>query len=159
MSAVISNNSVRRTRSYTLNGWINSSQDDQGVAQNYGYTLDDFSEMPHKIWQIVRPSPVGTFVFIDEQEKSIDDGLWNYDYGDLISPGVPILKLGVSPQWLNLPADRHNQGANVAFAEGHVEYHRWRWPKQNWRYGVSGDPESAADKADLIWTLTICPTQ
>ena len=116
LSTVIGKNSVRRTRSYTLNGWMNSSQDDQGVTQNFGYTLDDFSEMPHKMSQIVRPSPVGTFVFLDEQEKSIDDGLWNCDPSALVAPAVAVLKPGASPQWSNLPADRHNLGANVAFA-------------------------------------------
>jgi prepilin-type N-terminal cleavage/methylation domain-containing protein len=159
-SRILGGNPLPRTRSYTLNGWLNSSQNDQGVtSQNYSFTTDSFAEMPHKMSHIMRPSPVGTFVFIDEQDTSIDDGLWNADYGDLIAPGVPVLKPGVNPMWLNLPTDRHNQGATVGFAEGHVEYHKWRWPKQNWKYGVSRAPENAADKEDLIWTLTICPTE
>jgi prepilin-type processing-associated H-X9-DG protein len=115
--------------------------------------------MPHKVSDIRRPSPVGTFVLIDEQEDSIDDGSWNCDPSALVAPGLPVLAPGASPTWDNLPADRHNQGANVAFAEGHVEHHKWHWPKRNWKYGVSRVPENAADKQDLIWTLTICPVE
>lgn len=158
-STVVGGSSIRRFRSYTLNGWLNSSQDDQGVAQNFGFTSTDFSEMPHKMSQILRPSPAGTFAFLDEQEQSIDDGLWDSDYGDLVAPGVPVIRPGIAPEWLNLPTDRHNQGANVAFAEGHVGYHKWRLPKRNWKYGVSRAPENEADKEDLIYTLTICPVQ
>jgi prepilin-type N-terminal cleavage/methylation domain-containing protein/prepilin-type processing-associated H-X9-DG protein len=160
VSTVNGNSSVRRTRSYTLNAWLNSSQEDSGVvSQDFSYSLNTFSEMPHKMGQIRRPSPAGTFVFIDESDKSIDDGLWNCDPSALIAPGIPALRSDAAPDWLNLPADRHNQGANVAFAEGHVEFHKWRWPKQKWAYGMSRAPENSADKADLVWTLTICPIQ
>ena len=31
--------------------------------------------------------------------------------------------------WLDLPADRHEQGVNLSFADGHVEHWRWRAPK------------------------------
>ena len=160
-SAVNGDKSLRRARSYTMNGWLNSSQDDQGAnGLNVGYLVTDFASMPHKMSQIVRPSPVGTFVFIDEQEDSIDDGLWNCDPSALATPGVPVLAPGASPVWWSLPADRHNQGVNVAFAEGHVEYHKWHWPKRNWNpNNASRPPANAADKQDLIWTLTICPVE
>ena len=31
---------------------------------------------------------------------------------------------------LDLPADRHQQGANLSFADGHSEHWRWKAPKQ-----------------------------
>jgi len=158
-SAVMGEKALPRKRSYTMNGWLNTSQFDNGVGGGAHYSLTDFESMPHKMSDIRRPSPVGTFVFIDEQEDSIDDGSWNCDPSALVAPGVPVLASGAAPTWDNLPADRHNQGANVAFAEGHVEYHKWHSPKRNWKYGVSRAPENAADKADLIWTLTICPVE
>ena len=158
-STVLGNPSLPRTRSYTLNGWMNSSQHDDGVAQNFTVLQSDYPAMPRKMSQIMRPSPAGTFVFIDEQENSIDDGLWDCDPSDLVAPGVPVLQPGASPQWLDLPADRHDQGASVAFAEGHVEHHKWRWSKQHWQYGVSRAPDNSQDLQDLVWTLTICPVQ
>jgi prepilin-type processing-associated H-X9-DG protein len=153
-SAVNGGKAVLRSRSYTLNGWMNSSSDDP-----YGrsYTTD-FPSMPHKLSEIVRPPPVKTFVFMDEEEESIDDGLWNNEPLALVVPGEPALISGVSPKWYNLPADRHNQGANVAFADGHIERHRWLWPKRNWDANHPHRlPENGLDKQDLVWTLQLSP--
>jgi prepilin-type processing-associated H-X9-DG protein len=67
---------------------------------------------------------------------------------------------GKDPSWLNLPADRHGNGANIAFAEGHVEHHKWRWPKRDWKYNVGQrPPANVADTQDLVYTLTICPVE
>ena len=30
--------------------------------------------------------------------------------------------------WFDMPADRHNQGACLSFADGHVEHWRWNVP-------------------------------
>ncbi|HEY1490680.1 MAG TPA: H-X9-DG-CTERM domain-containing protein, partial [Verrucomicrobiae bacterium] len=31
--------------------------------------------------------------------------------------------------WWDMPANRHNQGANLSFADGHVEHWKWQAPK------------------------------
>jgi len=31
--------------------------------------------------------------------------------------------------WWDIPANRHNQGCNFSFADGHVERWRWQVPK------------------------------
>jgi prepilin-type N-terminal cleavage/methylation domain-containing protein/prepilin-type processing-associated H-X9-DG protein len=149
-STVTGDTSLRRSRSYTLNGWMNSSWDDPFFGAS---TLTSFRSMPHKYSQIVRPPPSRTFIFVDESEKSIDDGVWNCDPTAAADPNS-------SPQWLNLPTDRHDQGANLSFADGHVEFHRWLWPKQKWDATVAGgNPQNAADRKDLFWTLSICPIE
>jgi len=153
-STVTREKGLLRARSYTLSGWMNSSSDDPENPEST-YPLD-FPNEPHKMSQIVRPPPSGTFVFIDEQEESIDDGLWNSDPFALAVPGVPVLAPGQSPVWYNLPADRHNQGAHIAFADGHVEHHKWLWPKRNW-IPYSRKPQNGSDKQDLIYTLTLSP--
>jgi prepilin-type processing-associated H-X9-DG protein/prepilin-type N-terminal cleavage/methylation domain-containing protein len=132
-----------RTRSYTLNAWMNSSMAEHGS----GWGPANFKSMPQKLSQMVRPPPVGTFVFIDEYEGSIDDGLWNTDPS------------GTPSGWGNFPAVRHNQGANIAFADGHVEHHQWLWPNRKWNPN-SFDllPENSLDKQDLIWMLQRSPT-
>jgi prepilin-type N-terminal cleavage/methylation domain-containing protein/prepilin-type processing-associated H-X9-DG protein len=155
-STVVGEKNLMRTRSYTLNGWMNSSQIDQTGA----WGPADFTEMPRKLSQILRPPPSATFVFIDEHEQSIDDGLWNTDPRALAAPGVPVLRSGASPMWDNLPADRHDRGANLAFADGHVEHHKWLWPNRKWDANTSGlAPVNGLDLQDLIWMFVRSPVQ
>ena len=144
--------------SYTLNGWMNSSQD---AGLDGGWGPSGFKNMPQKLSQIVHPPPSGTFVFIDEHEDSIDDGLWNTDPGALAVPGEP----GLAPDrsllmWGNFPAARHNQAANIAFADGHVIRHRWLWPKRKWNPNTHAvATENELDKQDLIYTLMLSPVE
>lgn len=73
----------------------------------------------------------GMFLFLDENQSSIDDGAFGiYPYP--------------SGEWLNLVSDRHNQGANLTFADGHAERWRWQWPKI-----FTADSQPAANAADL----------
>jgi prepilin-type processing-associated H-X9-DG protein len=44
-------------------------------------------------------------------------------------------------------ADRHNQGANLAFADGHVEH--WKWKARKIFSGAWWPAYSDADLADL----------
>ena len=156
-STVIGDQGLLRTRSYTLNAWMNSSQD---AGLPGGWDPSHFKSMPQKMSQIVRPPPTRTFVFIDEHEDSIDDGLWNTPPYALAAPEVPVLAPGEDPGWDNLPAVRHNQGANIAFADGHVERHKWLWPNRKWNPGPSGLlTVNPLVKQDLIWMLVRYPVE
>ena len=68
-----------------------------------------------RVTQIRLPTEV--FVFIDENESSIDDGV----FGIYRSP---------SSAWVNLPSDRHSGGAGLAFADGHSVRWKWKAPKK-----------------------------
>jgi prepilin-type N-terminal cleavage/methylation domain-containing protein/prepilin-type processing-associated H-X9-DG protein len=68
-----------------------------------------------KFSQIRHPIPSQLFVFIDEHPDTMLDS----QFGNPV--GMPYY----SVQWWDMPADRHNQGACLSFADGHVE--RWRW--------------------------------
>jgi len=60
----------------------------------------------------------------------------------------------------DLPADRHNQAANIAFAAGHGTRHRRLWPKRNWIPGtISLNATGGSDLQDLIYMLTLCPVE
>src|ERR1041384_4224253 len=96
--------------------WVNSSQ----TNQTGPWDIKNFKSGLLKLSHIIRPPPSGTFVFIDEHEDTIDDGLGNTDPGGLVAPGVPVLSHSGNDYWDNLPAERHNQGANIAFADTHV---------------------------------------
>jgi prepilin-type N-terminal cleavage/methylation domain-containing protein/prepilin-type processing-associated H-X9-DG protein len=139
-----------RTRSYTLNGWMHSRQDDQGLSPGFFFDYTTFSSMHHKYSQIVQPPPAFTFVFIDENNLSIDDGLWNQD-SDGPTP---------TSRWISFPTDRHGGGANLSFGDGHVEHHRWLWPKRKWNAAAGWqDPANAADMQDLWWLETRSPKE
>jgi prepilin-type processing-associated H-X9-DG protein/prepilin-type N-terminal cleavage/methylation domain-containing protein len=69
--------------------------------------------------QMLKPPPSLAFVFIDENPATMRDAHF----------GNPVGMPKEQPQWFDMPADRHNQGANLAFADGHVERWRWRMPK------------------------------
>jgi len=151
-STVTGEPGLLRTRSYTENAWMNSSQDGWGPA--------DFHSMPQKLSQIVHPPPTRTFVFIDEHEDSIDDGLWNTPPFGLVAPEVPVLAGNGSLTWDNLPAVRHSQGANIALADGHVDHHKWRWPNRKWPPGGgSVDLANQLDRQDMIWLLLLSPVE
>jgi len=72
-----------------------------------------------KYTQISRPVPTSVFVFIDEHA----DTMVNAQFGN------PVQVPGLSQVWWDMPSDRHSQGANLSFADGHVERWKWRYPK------------------------------
>lgn len=91
----------------------------------------------YKFTDIRAPSPANLFVLIDTQEEDI----WDATYG-VFDPSSYF-----ADYWLDLPADRHNQGANLSFADGHVEHWHWRAPKIY--QGPWWPAYSADDLADL----------
>jgi prepilin-type processing-associated H-X9-DG protein len=65
------------------------------------------------------PGPSDIFFFIEERPDSIDNGLF------VLAPtGYP--DHPAEWGWANFPAYYHGHGANLSFADGHVEFHPWR---------------------------------
>jgi len=102
-----------RIRSYNLSQSIN------GLS----YVGQVASFLPHyaKLTEIRTPTPTGLMVFIDVHENEILDTEF----------GIPV---GTNPWsrgfWWDVPANRHNQGCDFSFADGHVERWKWKVPKQ-----------------------------
>jgi prepilin-type processing-associated H-X9-DG protein len=80
-------------------------------------------------------SPSRIFVFIEEHPDSITDAYF--------------LNKPDRLEWLDLPASYHGGGANLSFADGHVETHRWLFPATK--------PPPRPDAAPL--PLTIPPAE
>ena len=59
-------------------------------------------------------SPAGIFVFLDEQADTLNDGFF-------------VNRLD-EDAWGNVPGSYHNGAVNLAFADGHLESHRWVIP-------------------------------
>jgi prepilin-type processing-associated H-X9-DG protein len=70
---------------------------------------------PTRTSTIIDPGPTKASVFLDEKEDSIDNN----------ALGIQWRNSGVY-QWWNVPASRHDKGCVLSFADGHVEYWRWR---------------------------------
>jgi prepilin-type processing-associated H-X9-DG protein len=98
---------------------------------------DDAATTFHKFTEIRDPTPASLFVLTDTQEADIWDATF----------GIFSLDSYWSDDWLDLPADRHNRGANLSFADGHVEHWRWQAPKIF--SGVWWPAYSDGDLADL----------
>ena len=84
------------------------------------------------------------YVFVDENEYSIDDG----DFA-MAPVGAP----SHYGEWWNLPGSRHNKGTVWSFADGHAEY--WKW------HGTSvlkftGYYQNAMDGSDDLTRVLAC---
>jgi prepilin-type N-terminal cleavage/methylation domain-containing protein/prepilin-type processing-associated H-X9-DG protein len=111
-----------------------------GTLRNRSYNLSNsancrIADHFRKVSEIPRPTQL--FVFIDTHE----DAIWDATFG--------VFELGNYWQdyWLDVPADRHSQGANLSFADGHVEFWKWRTLKRGMATG--SHTYNAADLEDL----------
>jgi prepilin-type N-terminal cleavage/methylation domain-containing protein/prepilin-type processing-associated H-X9-DG protein len=97
---------VLRVRSYSINGWMGgrplAGQDQYRVFQRDSDITD--------------PGPSGAFVFIDEHEKSINDGWFAVD-------------MNGNRGFLDAPAVRHGSRYPISFADGHAEIWKLRDPR------------------------------
>jgi len=120
-SAIYNNPGIQRIRSYSMQGFLGDPD-----------SLPNYPKLPMKIDQI-KGDTSSIFLFLDEVEGGIDDGLFG-----MALPGNI---------WINMPADRHSRGGNLSFCDGHVERWKWNYPKI-WQY--PGSPVvNNLDLADL----------
>jgi prepilin-type N-terminal cleavage/methylation domain-containing protein/prepilin-type processing-associated H-X9-DG protein len=112
--------SLPRTRSYSMNGTI-------GARSTW------WLPVYRKTTEMVDPAPERVFVFIEVHEDDIFDA----HFGISTTNASPFW----ADHWGDLPADRHDRGINLTFADGHVEYWKWKWPKvfSHWGQQVAND--------------------
>ena len=95
-----------------------------------------------KLANIQRPADV--FTFMDKDEKSMTHGTF-------------VLNAESTDCWYALPGERDRAcGANVGFADGHVDFHKWRYLGRI-RMELRTYFKNEADRADLIWVLSRVP--
>ena len=134
-----------RDRSYSMNCWLSPfpGKDWQSIVA--GGTK---ARIFNKDTDLVLPGPSQTFVFIDENENSIDDGYF------ASNPGLP-------GTWVNVPATRHGNASGLSFADGHAEIRGWKdkvilaqnAPTSNYTIPGGGGPTYPSDPAsgDNTW--------
>lgn len=104
---------VPRLRTYNMSQSVNGVFDPNSII---------YTELPCfvKYTEIMNPGPSSCFVFIDVHEDEIIDTQF----------GIPVTAdAWYGPVWYDVPANRHNQGCNFSFADGHAEHWRWVFPK------------------------------
>jgi prepilin-type N-terminal cleavage/methylation domain-containing protein/prepilin-type processing-associated H-X9-DG protein len=113
-------------RTYSLSCFMGGPQED----------IDKFGVKPlHKTSQIINSSR--SLTFIDEDDATIDDGHFLYS--------------ATGNEWLNVPAWRHQNGDTLAFADGHVEYWKWR-SALSARFSTASNPAALQDLTRLQQT-------
>jgi prepilin-type processing-associated H-X9-DG protein/prepilin-type N-terminal cleavage/methylation domain-containing protein len=133
---------LRRTRSYSTPEFFNCDVISHGALDG----INDNVANLRKLSQLTDPGPSLTWVFIDEHEMSIDDGIFAIEFPGPPWPGQEI--------WAAFPGDRHSNGANVSFADGHAEPHAWRAHRKISVYTASKTyirPDDTNNLADLHW--------
>jgi prepilin-type N-terminal cleavage/methylation domain-containing protein/prepilin-type processing-associated H-X9-DG protein len=71
-----------------------------------------------KMADMVDPGPANTFVFLDEREDTINDGMFVVDM-----TGYP--NQGSRFHIVDIPASYHNKAGGFSFADGHSEIKKW----------------------------------
>ena len=124
-STVFGSSSPRR-RSYSMDAYLDGGLD----VRIYGGFL------PGNVvrYSDLVPDPSKVFVFLDETQSIIDDGVF-------------LLYQAPADFWQNGPSHRHSQGANLSFADGHCERWKWLYPNDISTHGQA--TANAQDQADL----------
>jgi prepilin-type processing-associated H-X9-DG protein len=105
-STVLNRGRIPRNRHYSMSSYMNPG----GGAAFLPGMLPGIAY--RKSSTIQNPGPANALVLIDEHPNTMEDGFfW------ITQPG--------EWYWGDFPGTLHQRGANLAFADGHVERHRW----------------------------------
>jgi prepilin-type N-terminal cleavage/methylation domain-containing protein/prepilin-type processing-associated H-X9-DG protein len=101
-ASLANDGATTRFRSYSLLNYLGADPDGPGP---------DNTRDLEKGSQLKQASKI--LAFVCEEAYSINDGIF------LVEPAP-------STQWRDMPATRHSQGCPFSFADGHVEYWKWK---------------------------------
>ena len=100
-------------------------QNNVRYPRNRSYSMcSSVGKSSQKFSDLRKPAPVKAFVFIDEDAFTIEDG----NFGMRPYP---------SGAWGNLPGKRHSNGVTLSFADGHVDYWKWRSARSRFSTGTA----------------------
>jgi prepilin-type N-terminal cleavage/methylation domain-containing protein/prepilin-type processing-associated H-X9-DG protein len=138
-TVTVSGQTYPKLRSYSLNayvGWLGKWDNRLGPTDSRGSPLYRVFE---KHSELTAAMPGGVFLFQDVNPNSI---CWPFF-------GVQM----VQDYFFNWPNSSHNRGGVVSFADGHVEYHRWRDQRTITAYSTTyhEHKDSSPNNADLVW--------
>jgi prepilin-type N-terminal cleavage/methylation domain-containing protein/prepilin-type processing-associated H-X9-DG protein len=85
---------------------------------------------------IINPPPSRALVFMDEEDSLNSPG-------HSINDGYMTMNPYPANNWADSPSKRHNRGACLSFADGHVEY--WKWRSGGKIFGGQAKPDEIPD--------------
>jgi prepilin-type N-terminal cleavage/methylation domain-containing protein/prepilin-type processing-associated H-X9-DG protein len=106
---------------------------------SHGHTLGKTYYTYGKLGDFNAPGPSSTWIFMDEDPNSLNDG------------GLAIA--AENPNWIDWPATFANNGCAIGFADGHAENHKWisgETKVVNKNVGQRA-PKTGPGKADRTW--------
>ncbi len=118
-----------RWRSYNMSQSVNGNPTPPVAPQFELPAWTKFTAIRH-------PIPSELFVLIDENADTIQDA----NYG-----APPVGSFFEQNIWWDMPSDRHGRGANISFADGHVEHWKWVYPKVAYDDGLPVAPQEMPD--------------
>ncbi|MCP5516953.1 MAG: DUF1559 domain-containing protein [Verrucomicrobiales bacterium] len=125
----VSGVSQPRVRTVSLNCFLGSPVESP-AARTY-----------RRLSDIRKPIPSEMFAFLDERVETINDGSFalQWDFSEQQPEG-----------WIlrDKPGTQHRSGANLAFADAHVERHRWRDKRT---VNPPRDDAVMAGNPDILW--------
>jgi prepilin-type N-terminal cleavage/methylation domain-containing protein len=95
-----------------------------------------------KLADMTAPNPSSLFVFLDEDQGSIDYASFN------------VSMVAAATSMVDWPATYHNYAAGFGFGDGHGEIHKWkdaRTKRTAPRYGVSATRQASPNNPDIVW--------
>lgn len=102
-----------RNRSYSMSQSVN------GYPEQFAGQVEQAPSFK-KFTQINNPGPTKLILFLDVHEDELTDAIF----------GMPTEGSDDYPtHWDDLPANRHGQGCNFSFIDGHAEHWKWVYPK------------------------------
>jgi prepilin-type N-terminal cleavage/methylation domain-containing protein/prepilin-type processing-associated H-X9-DG protein len=104
---------MNRVRSMSMLNWVGG----RGEGRPIGYSEPGW-RVYRKGSDMVDPGPSGTFVFLDEREDSINDGMFVVDMDGWPDQPSRIHRV-------DIPASYHNGAGGFSFADGHSEIKKW----------------------------------
>ncbi len=133
---------VPRPRSYSMSNWVGGNGDSPSDGNKGGWGTSVPFAVIHKLTDFITPAQ--TFVMLDEQKYSINDGFFCTQITDWT--GGP----NSSEEIYDYPSARHNNGCGFSFGDGHSEIHQWK-DKRVYNPPLPLTSQSVPGSVDLFW--------
>jgi prepilin-type N-terminal cleavage/methylation domain-containing protein len=142
-----------RVRSYSMNSQMGSSVVATVSGGSQANVVNQYAGANWKIYNkqtdIIAPSPVDAWIFIDEHPDSINDGLFRVNL-----QGVAADYTGGTYQWNDYPANNHGGNGVLSFADGHAAARKWTDPaiiSNPVKHSKNNTLMASAPYTDLTW--------